>query len=92
MGNSLGVKKIYLNRCPMLVESKIIDSQISERLGIDHEKNTKHVLSLKLWRERNAVEFEEKCRAFFRSRKFKSVTDLIRCFIQAGFSMILIRL
>ncbi len=60
----------------MIVESKILDSQLSERLGIDHTKNTKNVLSLKLWRERNLGQFEEKCKAIFSEQKFKSDPDL----------------
>ena len=84
-GNSLGLKKIYLNRCPMIVDSKILDSRLSERLGIDHTKNTKNVSSLKLWRERNLVQFEEKCKAIFSEQKFKSSTDPDAMLYSGGF-------
>ena len=84
-GKSLGLKKIYLNRCPMIVESKILDSQLSERLGIEHIKSTKHALSLKRWREHNFIQFEETCRAILSEQKFKSVTDPDAMLYSGGF-------
>ena len=69
----------------MIVDSKILDSRLSERLGIDHTKNTKNVSSLKLWRERNLVQFEEKCKAIFSEQKFKSSTDPDAMLYSGGF-------
>ena len=82
---SLGLKKIYLNRCPMLVEPRILDSQLFKRLGIDPKKNTSNANVVQEWRERNYMQFQDKCKAFFLEQKFKSISDPDGMLYSGGF-------
>ncbi len=82
---SLGITKIYLNRSPMLVSSKILGPELSERLGIDYKKSARNALALKSSRFRNPRSFEDKCRAFFSGKKFKTMSDTDAMLYSGGF-------
>ncbi len=75
-----GLKTVRLNRCPVLLTPKLLDSKAAARLGIDGSVCREHLAAL-----RGAADLGAKVEAVFADREYAPITDPDRMLYSGGF-------
>ncbi len=65
----LPIKLVHLNKCPILLPTKMLDAKLAKRLGIDKDLCEKH------WRMLTNMEVEYKLREMYKLQRFMTSGD-----------------
>jgi exodeoxyribonuclease-1 len=81
----LGLKSVHINRCPVLLPAKMVDSPTAQRLGIEGDVCRRHLAALREHLGAEGGQFTKKVQSIFTQREYEPITDPDRMLYSGGF-------